>query len=148
MSRLHVEADGTADASVENVWALVADANTYAAWGPWDEGGYESAGTDGAQGVGAVRWFRAGRTRTVEKILEMEEPRRLVYTVMKGVPVRNYRAEVTLTATASGTQVTWTATWDKTLGGRLVHRALAKFYPEMMVGLVSAAERRQAQGAR
>lgn len=140
MSQLHVEAERTASATPAAVWALISDADTYADWGPWDAGGYESGAGDGLRGPGAVRWFRAGRTKTIEKVLEAEEPKRLVYTVIKGIPVRNYRAEVTLTPTDSGTHVRWAATWDKTLGGRLVHRALKKFYPDMVAGLVSAAE--------
>ena len=52
---------------------------------------------------------------SVEKILEAEEGRRLAYTVIGGIPVRNYRAEVTLTPAADGTHVRWAATWDATL---------------------------------
>lgn len=141
MTQLHVEAEGTADAAPEAVWALIADAETYAEWGPWDAGGYEPGANNGSRGAGAVRWFRSGRTKTVERVLETEEPKRLVYTVIKGIPVRNYRAEVTLSPTGSGTHIRWAADWDKTLGGRLVHRALKKFYPDMLAGLISAAER-------
>ena len=45
-------------------------------------------------GAGVIRWMRYGRTTTVEKVLASEPARRLVYTVVKGIPVRNYvRAE-------------------------------------------------------
>jgi Polyketide cyclase / dehydrase and lipid transport len=70
-----------------------------------------------------------GRTRTVEQVLAADSPRRLVYTVVKGIPVRNYRAEVTLTAAGDGTHIRWAATWDRTLGGRIVHRKLRTLYP-------------------
>lgn len=45
----------------------------------------------------AIRWFRFGRTTTVEKVLGASRPRRMTYTVVGGIPVRNYLAEVKLT---------------------------------------------------
>jgi hypothetical protein len=51
---------------------------------------------------------------------------------------------VTLTPVADGTRIRWAATWDTTLAGRLVQRGLRKFYPQMMAGLVAAAERQSA----
>lgn len=87
-----------------------------------------------------MRWFRYGRTTSVERVLEVDEGRRLAYTVIRGIPVRNYRAEVTLTPTAHGTRVHWAATWDKTLTGRLVQRKLRTVYPEIVTRLVAAAD--------
>ncbi len=58
-----------------------------------------------------------------------------------GIPVRNYRAEVTLTPAADGTHVRWAATWDATLGGRIVLRTLRKLYPQIVARLVTAAEK-------
>ena len=96
MARLHVEAEGVAQAAPEVVWELVANADRYHEWGPWSASGYQNPG-DHADGPGVIRWMRYGRTTTVEKVLEAEKGRRLTYTVVKGIPVRNYRAEVTLT---------------------------------------------------
>jgi uncharacterized protein YndB with AHSA1/START domain len=79
---------------------------------------------------------------SIEKILEAEEGRRLVYTGIGGIPVRNYRAEVTLTPAADGTRVRWGATWDATLSGRILHRSLREVYPEIVAELVAAAEKR------
>ena len=84
--------------------------------------------------------MRYGRTTTVEKVLESEPPRRRVYTVVKGIPVRNYRAEVTLRPQGEGTHIRWTASWDPTLLGRFVHRTLRTLYPEIMGHLIAAAE--------
>ena len=97
MARLHVEAEGLSQAAPEAVWELVADADSYYAWGPWSASGYENAGDQAAHGAGAIRWMRYGRTTTVERVVESVPARRLAYTVVKGIPVRNYRAEVTLT---------------------------------------------------
>ena len=140
-ARLHVEAEGVARATPEAVWELVSDANRYCEWGPWNASGYDSPGDEAADGAGAIRWMRYGRFTTVERVLEAEKARRLVYTVVKGIPVRNYRAEVTLRPAGEGTRVHWSADWDRTLGGRIVHRRLSTLYPEVVGRLIDAADR-------
>jgi uncharacterized protein YndB with AHSA1/START domain len=137
MSKLHVRAEATTRATPQALWALVADATTYAQWGPWNASGYEDPN---ARGVGALRFMRYGRRTTVERILELEENRVLAYNVERGIPVRNYRAEVVLTPKDAGTRVEWSAEWDSTLLGRAVHRKLRTLYPEVMTRLVAAAE--------
>ena len=84
--------------------------------------------------------MRYGRTTTVEKVLEADPARRLVYTVVKGIPVRNYRAEVTLPPEGEGTRIRWSASWDRTLPGRIVHRKLRTMYPDIVGRLIAAAE--------
>jgi hypothetical protein len=95
--------------------------------------------------MAAAQRYMGRHTTSVEKILEFEEDRRLAYTVIGGIPVRNYRAEVTLTPAADGTRIRWAATWDDTFLGRMAWRGLRTFYPEMMAGLVAAAEQDAAQ---
>jgi uncharacterized protein YndB with AHSA1/START domain len=138
MGELHVEAEGTTLAAANTVWALVADANTYAHWGPWSDGGYDPP-AKGPSLPGSVQWFRFGRrTTSVEKILEVDAPSRIVYTMIRGIPVKNYRAQVTLIPNIpSGTSIRWTATWDHTLMGRLVHRKLQTVYRQVMEALVA-----------
>src|SRR5215470_10927077 len=147
MSQLQVAAEQTARAAPGAVWALVSDASRYPEWGPWSAGGYQRPGDTSPRGPGAVQWLRSSHraylryATTIEQILEAEEGRRLVYTVIKGMPARNYRAEVTLTPAAGGTHVRWAATWDATPGGRIVLRTLRKLYPQIVADLVTAAEK-------
>jgi uncharacterized protein YndB with AHSA1/START domain len=154
VSRLQVEAEQTARATPRAVWALVSDANRYPEWGPWSAAGYQRPGDDSPRGPGAVQWLRSAqraylrRPTSIEKVLEVEEDRKLVYTVIGGIPVRNYRAEVTLTPVADGTRIRWAASWDTTMAGRLVQRGLRKFYPQMMAALVAAAEQQSASSPR
>lgn len=151
MAQLHVEAEATANASPGTVWALVSDATRYPSWGPWSDGRYEKDGDATLHGVGAVQALRSAQrymgrhTTSVERILEVEDGRRLAYTVIRGIPVRNYRGEVTLTPAGDGTHIRWTADFDNTVLGRMAWRGLRAFYPEMMAGLVAAAERDAAQ---
>ena len=150
MDKLHVEAEQTAQAAPAIVWALVSDATTYPRWGPWSEVGYRRQGDTSPGGPGAVYWLRSSRRYglrrpvSVERILDAEEGRRLAYTVIGGIPVRNYRAEVTLVPVAGGTRIRWTASWDRTLAGRLVQRSLRRVYPQIVADLASAAEKQAA----
>jgi uncharacterized protein YndB with AHSA1/START domain len=144
MSRLQVEAEATVRAEPGAVWALVSDATRYPEWGPWSAAGYRQPGDTSPRGPGAVYWLKSadrayGRyVTTVEKVLEVEEARRLAYTVVGGMPVRNYRGEVTLTSTADGTHIRWTASWDSTVTGRLVLGGLRAFFPRVTAGLAAA----------
>ena len=152
-TRLHVEAERTIQAAPEIVWALVSDAMMYPQWGPWRKAGYRSEGVTSRQGTGAVYWLESSQRYflrypvSVEKIIDVDEGRSLAYTVIGGIPVRNYRAEITLTAAAGGTHVRWEATWDRTLAGRLVHRSLRDVYPRIVADLAAAAEKRAATAA-
>jgi uncharacterized protein YndB with AHSA1/START domain len=146
--RLRVAAELVTSAAADDVWALVADATRYPEWGPWSAAGYR--GTAG-HAVGAVYWLRSatrayGRyVTTIERVEEIDQGRRIVYTVVGGtMPVRGYRGEVTLTPVPEGTRVSWTASWDKTLGGRLVWRGLRDFFPTMLGSLTAAAASQQA----
>ncbi len=151
--RLHLEAEQTAQAPPGIVWALVSDATTYPQWGPWRNAGYRAAGDASPRGRGAVYWLQSSRRYglrhpvSVEKILDTAEGRSLVYTVVGGIPVRNYRAEVTLTPAAGGTRIRWAASFDRTLTGRLVYGSLRRLYPQVVAGLAAAAEKHAAAGA-
>jgi uncharacterized protein YndB with AHSA1/START domain len=147
MAKLQVEAEGVTRAGSERVWQLIRDASTYAQWGPWDASGYANAGDDSPHGVGAIRFVQYGRTTTIERVLEAEPGRRLVYTIERGIPVHDYRAEVTLTPTAGGTCIRWTATWRRTLLGRIVRHKLRSIYPEVVAHLVAAADAAEARAA-
>ena len=152
MSKLHVEAEQIAQASPRTVWALISDATTYPQWGPWRKAEYSSPGDSSPHGLGAVYWLESSRryglryTVSVERIVDFQEGRSLAYTVVKGIPVRNYRADITLTPAAGGTRIHWAASWDRTLAGRLVHRSLRVMYPQIVAGLAAAAEKAETAG--
>lgn len=149
--RLEASAERTARATPEVVWALVSDATRYPEWGPWRAARYDKPGEESPRGPGAVQWLQSS-TRylgrypvSIEKILEVEPERRLVYTVVGGLALRNYRAEVTLARAGEGTHVRWAASWDATVRGRLVGGGLRKLYPQIVDALVAAAEREAAK---
>jgi uncharacterized protein YndB with AHSA1/START domain len=147
MARLHAEAERIARADPETVWALVSEAARYPEWGPWSSCEYERPGDASPRGPGAVYRLRSSRRYlgsyqpvSVEKVLEAKEGRFLAYAVVGGIPVRNYRAEVTLTPAGGGTRIRWAGDWDATLRGRMVYRGLSKLYPQVVAALAAAAE--------
>jgi uncharacterized protein YndB with AHSA1/START domain len=141
--RLRVSAESVTRAAPEAVWALIADAARYPEWGPWSAAGYRGAA---GHVPGAVYWLRSGsraygrHVTTVERVEEIDQGRRLVYTVLGGLPVRSYQGEVVLTPVPGGTRVSWAASWDKTLLGRLAWRGLRDFFPAMLTSLTAAAD--------
>jgi uncharacterized protein YndB with AHSA1/START domain len=151
MGNLHVEAEQTSQAAPEIVWALVSDVMTYPRWGPWRDAGYQRPGDTSPRGQGAVYWLRSSRRYglsypvTVEKVLDVEQGRHLAYAVIGGIPVRNYRADISLEPAAGGTRIHWAASWDRTLAGRLVHRSLRKLYPQIVARLAAEAEKEAAE---
>jgi hypothetical protein len=51
-------------------------------------------------------------------------------------------AEVTLRPEGEGTHIRWSATWDRTIPGRIVHRRLRSIYPDVVHRLIAAADRK------
>ena len=153
MGNLHVEAEQTTRAAPEFVWALVSDVMTYPRWGPWREAGYQRPGDTSPRGTGAEYWLRSSHRYglsypvSVERVLDVQQGRHLAYTVIGGIPVRNYRADITLEPAAGGTRIRWAASWDRTMSGRLVHRSLRKLYPQIVASLAAEAEKEAAAGA-
>jgi uncharacterized protein YndB with AHSA1/START domain len=153
MARLHAEAERIARADPGTVWALVSEAARYPEWGPWISCEYQRPGDTSPRGPGAVYRLRSSRRYLgrhpvqVERVLEAEQGRFLAYTLLKGIPIRNYRAEVTLTPADGGTCIRWTGEWDATLMGRLIYRDLSKVYPQVVTALAAAAEKQAGTGS-
>lgn len=145
--KLHVEASATVAAPQADVWALLADTESYADWGIWQEAEVVESPVDGTL-AGTVRRLRLGRTNTVERIVEADAPNRMTYTVLSGIPVRNYLAEVTLEPRGDRTELIWWADWDSTFAGRIVQLRLRKLYPEIVRRLAEAAAERATNHSR
>jgi hypothetical protein len=139
--RHQVGVTATTPALPEVVYALLVDR---AAWPNWSSAtSYESL--DGTEGtVGAVARFRVGPVAIVERIVELTEHERFAYALLSGLPVRNYRADVVLTADAAGTRIDWSATFDAAVGTGWLMRALLR---RVLAAITSALVRRSAVAA-
>lgn len=103
---LVVESAAPADA----VFALLADGGDWAAWaGPLvPRSRWYRTGTPAPGGVGAIRELGIRPILSREEILEYVPPRRLVYTIVSGIPVDGYRGVVELDPLpGGGTRITW-----------------------------------------
>jgi uncharacterized protein YndB with AHSA1/START domain len=107
------------DAPPEKVFALVADGAGWSSWaGPfifWS--GWEQEGNPPPGGVGAIRLLGLKRVHTRERIEEYEPPHRLAYSILSGVPIKDYLAVVELTPEDGGTRIIWHGSFEPKVPG-------------------------------
>lgn len=79
-----------------------------------------------AEGVGAVRRIRVGAMSLDEEVIYADAPRRLVYRIVRGVPVSFHRGEMLVEPTSAGSHLTWRILLASDVPGfaRLTVRAL------------------------
>jgi hypothetical protein len=120
-------------APVDVVWPLIGEAKRWREWSFLDRTEVVEEGAPPPDGVGALRRFTRLGVGSSERVVAWEPPRHLGYTIEKGFPVRNYRADVTCTPDGSGTLVSWSATFDPLIPGTghilvlVLHRLLDRF---------------------
>ena len=122
----------------ERVFELLADASSWPVWGPFD-----AAESEGDPGLGEERRLTTGRVRNHERVVAFEPPRLFAYELLAGLPIRDYRAEVTLTpAGDGGTDIRWHSTFRGKLPGLgwVVGRTLRKFIAETVEALARGAK--------
>jgi uncharacterized protein YndB with AHSA1/START domain len=101
----------TSAAPPEVVWPHLIRADVWKYWGPFTSSRRERPGEPDPDGPGSIRRVRLGPGGSREQNLEVDPPRRLVYTLLSGLPIVDYRAEVTLTPAGSGTRIRWHSTF-------------------------------------
>jgi hypothetical protein len=80
-------------------------------------------------------------------MLEHDPPRLLAYTILSGMPVRGYRADVVLTETTDGgTDIRWTGGFDSAPPG--LARLLRGFLDRTLQGLATRLAREAERQAR
>jgi uncharacterized protein YndB with AHSA1/START domain len=121
----------------ERVWALLADARSWPRWAPFDEAAVEEG-----EGLGELRRFQTGRRTTRERVIGFDPPRRFQYELVSGIPIRDYRAEVTLTPDGEGTAIRWHSHFRAKIPGTggLARRQLERFIERTAQGLAREAE--------
>jgi uncharacterized protein YndB with AHSA1/START domain len=139
--------EATSSAPIESVFEVIADAPGWSRWNrtitraTWDTEGDPAPG-----GVGAVRALGANRgPLSLEKIVDFDAPNHLAYVIVSSpMPVKGYRADVRLTATADGgTHISWKGTWSAWVPG--VSSLLTKMVRGFAEGAAREAERLQGE---
>jgi uncharacterized protein YndB with AHSA1/START domain len=130
----------TSPATPAAVWQLLGDSATWPTWTPIDR--HEGVRSGGSDGTGEVRIFHTGRHTVREEIVERTPERRLSYTLLAGLALRDYRADIDLTPTPTGgTEVRWHTTFvAKVPGTGWIYRsALGKITKQLVDVPISAA---------
>lgn len=107
------EVIGHSAAPPEKVFAVVADGAGWSRWaGPMVvKSWWEREGDPPPGGVGAIRALGLKQVGSREEILAYDPPHHLAYTVLSGLPVSSYRADVHLTPENGGTRITWSGSF-------------------------------------
>lgn len=144
MSVLEVRREIDAPAAV--VWGLVSDSSTWPRWTTIEEFSLVQPGDP--SGLGEVRHFRTGSRLMVEEIVEKVPPHRLSYTVLRGLAVRGYRADIDMVAlTSTRTGLTWHTEFTAKVPGLgwLYQRTLLSYTRRFVDGLAGLSEREAAR---
>jgi uncharacterized protein YndB with AHSA1/START domain len=107
-------------AAPADVFAVLADATRWREWAgkvmkvsEWQREGDPAPG-----GVGAVRKLGHPLVYALEQIVEYDPPRHLAYTILRGLPVRGYHADIDLFPTATGgTTIRWSGAFEPKIPG-------------------------------
>lgn len=137
-----IDATATTGADPASVYQLLADGSTWPDWSPIDEFSLLEPGAGTPEGLCAVRLFITGRHRSRERVVECRPGEVFSYVLEQGLPLRDYRATVTLTPAAAGTSINWHSTFRPKVPGTgwLYRRELGKFIKRTLEGLAVAAE--------
>jgi uncharacterized protein YndB with AHSA1/START domain len=115
--RWSIEARARSSAPVEEVWPLIGEADRWKEWSFLDRSGRLEDGAPVPDGVGAVRRFTSHGIGSTEEVVAYDPPHHLGYAIVKGFPVRHYRADVTCEPDGTGTAITWSASFDEKFPG-------------------------------
>jgi uncharacterized protein YndB with AHSA1/START domain len=113
------EVTTVSSAPPQRVFEVLADGAGWSRWaGPmivrsW----WEREGTPAPGGVGAIRALGMKHVGSREEIVAYDPPHHLAYTILSGLPVRDYRADVRLSPEGGGTRIVWGGTFTPKLPG-------------------------------
>jgi len=150
MAKQVIEASAQSSAPREKVWDVLSDLKGWKDWGPWELSDVEQDGSPDPNGVGAVRVMRAsersmGQKPTLrEQVTAFEPPMRFGWTLLEGVPLKDYQATITLNPAGEGTEIVFHLEYDGKLPGvaKLARPSLESFGARASEELARAAERR------
>lgn len=140
-----VAVDATSSAPPEVVFEHIARAEAWAIWSGFTRSERERAGFGEPDGVGSVRRVRLGPGGAREETVAYEPYRHYAYRLLSGLPIKGYRADVTLETTPEGgTAIHWTGHFDTPVipgTGQLTHVFLGRIIAGLAHKVARHAER-------
>jgi uncharacterized protein YndB with AHSA1/START domain len=130
-------------APVEEVWSLIGEAGRWKEWSFLDRTELIQPGEPDSEGVGALRRFTSHGIGSTEEVVAFEPPHHLGYTIVKGFPVRHYRADIRLHSEGTGTLISWSGTFDEKFPGtgRIMELVLGRMMGRFAAGAAGYADR-------
>src|SRR4029450_2509649 len=104
---VEIRAEAHAAAPLATTWSVLADQSGMAAGTPARTGMVEHEGDPAPAVVGPTRALRLVLLKIREQITAVDEPNRLTYRLLSGIPVRDYVGETILTGTDTATGGLW-----------------------------------------
>ena len=141
MGEQTISARGRSEASPAAVYAALRDGATWPEWSTIDSFELERPGQGKPEGLGAIRLWRTKGRKLREEIVELVPERRFSYTVLSGLAIKGYRADVDLTPTAGGCEIHWHSSFRAKVPGfgGIYRRALQKATEGFVEGLAAYA---------
>lgn len=130
--RFVIEHNRTSRAAPEQVYALLTDSMSWPAWSPVQKAEIEIPGGPGGQGE--VRTFRTGPVATKEEVVVCSPPHEYSYLLISGIPVRNYRSDITIERTATGSKIVWRSEFEpRWPGSGAINKAILSPFVKLML---------------
>ncbi len=104
-------------APVSAVWPLLAHVDAWKRWSFVTRSFLVREGAPDPDGVGAVRRLAVGPFGSTEEVVAFEPPTHLGYVARRGMPARDYRADVVLSEHGTGTTITWRGSLEALVPG-------------------------------
>jgi Polyketide cyclase / dehydrase and lipid transport len=147
--RYEFEASARSRASAEAIWPLVGQATRWKEWAWLTRTDLVREGDPPPDGVGALRRFAFGPGASNEEVVAWDPPRHLGYVVVRGLPVRSYRADVHLDDVDAGTEVTWRCSVEPLVPGTgaVLRFALGRMVRGFARSLCRYADREMLEGS-
>ncbi|MEI7618835.1 MAG: SRPBCC family protein [Actinomycetota bacterium] len=134
-------------APAEVAFDVLRDAAGWSKWAAVNNTSLEREGTPAPDGVGAIRRFKTGPFGSREEVVAYEAPTHFAYILHSGIPVRDYRADVTIAplTSATGCTITWHSTFHRKypLTGASMRFMLHRFLLATARNLAKEAEARR-----
>lgn len=99
----------TSAAPPDVVWDVLTRSADWDTWSDLSNSVREQEGTGHPDGVGSIRSaWAAGLVQVREEVITFDPERHVyAYTLLSGLPVRDYTSTVTLSPDGDGTRITW-----------------------------------------